>query len=271
MCRFVAYVGPAVTLEALLLAPEHSLLHQSWAPRHQRHGTLNADGFGVGWYDLARRPEPARYRSARPMWADPSFASLAGLVASEAVLGAVRSATPPLPVEETGAPPFTAGPWLFVHNGAVDGFKEGVGTELRRAVSERREGGIQGASDAEVLFALVLDQLDAGTGADAALTAVMSHVLALTTARLNLALLDGRMVTATAYGASLFVRSGGSGPPGLVVSSEPFDDGPGWEAVPDGSLVQGNACSVTVSPLALPVPPELRGERAPTAARGARA
>ena len=80
MCRFVAYLGPPVTLEALLLAPEHSLLRQSWAPRHQRHGTINADGFGVGWYDSARRPEPARYRTARPMWADRSFASLAGVV-----------------------------------------------------------------------------------------------------------------------------------------------------------------------------------------------
>ncbi|HEX2064734.1 MAG TPA: ergothioneine biosynthesis protein EgtC [Acidimicrobiales bacterium] len=268
MCRFVAYVGPAITLEALLLAPEHSLLRQAWAPRHQRHGTLNADGFGVGWYDLATRPEPARYRSARPMWADASFASLAGLTASEAVLGAVRSATPPLPVEETGAPPFTAGPWLFVHNGAVDGFKDGVGTELRRAVSNRREGRIEGASDAEVLFALVLDQLDAGARPDAALTAVMARVLALTTARLNLVVLDGKAVTATAYGASLYVRGGaGSGPPGLVVASEPFDDGPGWEAVPDGSLVEGTATSVTVSPLSLPMPSAPRGQAAPTTAR----
>ena len=254
MCRHLAYLGPPVTLEALLLGPEHSLLRQSWQPRHQRHGNLNADGFGAGWYDLARRPEPARYRSARPIWADRSFASLAGLVSSEAVLAAVRSATPPLPVEETSAPPFTAGPWLFVHNGAVDGFKEGIGTQLRRAVSDRREGGIEGASDAEVLFALVLDQLDAGARPDAALGEVMARVLAITTARLNLALLDGRSVTATAYGASLFVRGGdGAGGPGLVVASEPFDDAPGWRAVPDGSVVAGTAGAVTVSPLSLPL------------------
>ena len=271
MCRFVAYVGPALTLEALLLAPEHSLLRQSWAPRHQRHGNLNADGFGVGWYDLACRPEPARYRSARPMWADPSFASLAGLVASEAVLAAVRSATPPLPVEETSAPPFTAGPWLFVHNGAVDGFKDGVGTELRRAVSHRRERGIEGASDAELLFALVLDQLDGGTRPHAALATVMARVLALTTARLNLGLHDGRAVTATSYGASLFVRGGeGSGPPGVVVASEPFDDAPGWRPVPDGSVVEASATTVTVSPLTLAMPGPPPEGQAPTAARAVR-
>src|SRR2546423_1706427 len=141
MCRFVAHLGPRVTLEDLLLAPPHSLLRQSWAPRNQTHGTVTADGFGVGWYAFDVRPEPARYRSVRPMWADRSFASMAGVVSSTAVLAAVRSATPPSPVEETGAPPFTAGPWLFAHNGAVDGFHDGVGVELRRSVSPGRAGG----------------------------------------------------------------------------------------------------------------------------------
>ncbi len=87
MCRFLGYLGPPVTLASIVLDPPHSLLRQAWAPRHQRPGAVNADGFGVGWYDLARRPEPARYRSARPIWGDRSFASLAGLVASGAVLG----------------------------------------------------------------------------------------------------------------------------------------------------------------------------------------
>src|SRR2546423_8968256 len=108
MCRFVAYLGARVTLSDLLLAPPHSLLRQSWTPRHQTHGTVNADGFGVGWYDFDVRREPARYRSARPIWADRSFASIAGVVSSTAVLAAVRSATPPSPVEQTGSPPFTA-------------------------------------------------------------------------------------------------------------------------------------------------------------------
>src|SRR5690349_3469014 len=131
MCRFLAYLGARVTLAELLLDPPHSLLRQSWAPRCQTHGTVNADGFGAGWYAFDVRPEPARYRTARPMWADPSFTSMAGVVSSTAVLAAVRSATPPSPVEETGAPPFTAGPWLFAHNGAVDGFHDGRREELR--------------------------------------------------------------------------------------------------------------------------------------------
>src|SRR5437763_14306615 len=118
MCRHLAYLGPPVTLEELVLTPEHSLLQQSYAPRFQRHGTVNADGFGVGWWQPDRRPEPARYRTARPMWTDRSFASLAGVVTASAVVAAVRSATPPSPAEESGCAPFTAGPRLFSPNGA---------------------------------------------------------------------------------------------------------------------------------------------------------
>ncbi|MDQ1633063.1 MAG: gamma-glutamyl hercynylcysteine S-oxide hydrolase, partial [Frankiaceae bacterium] len=59
MCRHLAYLGPPQTLEQILLTPEHSLLRQSYAPRFQRHGTVNADGFGAGWWQPEVRPEPA--------------------------------------------------------------------------------------------------------------------------------------------------------------------------------------------------------------------
>lgn len=230
----MAYVGPVRTLEDLLVAPPHSLLRQCWEPRAQTIGVVNADGFGVGWYDHRRRPEPARYRSTLPMWADRSFASLAGLVASGALLASVRSATPPLPTEESGTPPFCDGPWLFAHNGAVTGYREGTGSRLRRMLSERREAGIEGSSDTEVLFALVLDHLDAGAAQDEALAAVVTTVAGLSDGRLNLVLTDGHRIAATTCGHSLVVRSG---PDFVVVASEPDDDEPGWQSVPDGAVV----------------------------------
>jgi glutamine amidotransferase len=263
MCRLLAYLGPPATLEALLIGPEHSLLRQAWEPRLQHLSPVNADGFGAGWYDLAKRPEPARYRSARPMWADRSFASLAGLVESTAVLAAVRSATPPLPVEESGSPPFTAGPWLFAHNGAVDGWVDGAGARLRRLVSDRRAAGIEGAADSEVLFALALDQLDGGATPAETLAAVIGTVLATTTARLNLMLTDGRRVVASVCGNSLF-RLEGAGPAGsgVVVASEPYDQDPGWNEVPPGSLVEATADAVRVWPLPGPTTPAGRPEMA---------
>ena len=250
MCRLLAYLGPPVSLAELLLEPEHSLLRQSWAPRHQRHGTVNADGFGVGWYEPARRPEPARYRTSRPMWTDRSFASLAGVVASGAVLAAVRSATPPAPVEESGVPPFTDGVWLFAHNGAVDGFRGDAGLAIRRLVSERRLAGVEGASDSELLFALTLDHLDDGAPPDEALAAVVRAVEAIGAGRLNFMLTDGQTVAATAAGDTLYARPacGGTGE-GSVLASEPFDEGPGWRELRDRALVVMSADEIRVGSL----------------------
>jgi len=249
MCRHLAYLGPPVTLESLLVDPPHGLVRQAWAPRHQDVGRINADGFGVGWYDRARRLEPARYRTTRPMWTDSSFASLAGLTGSGAVMASVRAATPPSPVETSSNAPFTSGPWLFSHNGTVNGFHDpstGLRVKLGRLVSERRAGGIEGCSDSEVLFALVLDRLDDGASLGDALVDVTATVLGLTTGRINLLLTDGQDVAATAWGSSLFtLRGTGLAAGGLVVASEPCDDEPGWTAVADGTLVEGDVSGLS--------------------------
>ncbi len=263
MCRFVAYLGQPVGLEELVWGQPHSIVSQSWAPRHQRAGAVNADGFGVGWYDLAVRPEPARWRSSRPAWAERSFRSVAGLLRTTCALAAVRDATPPSAVEESGTPPFTAGPWLFAHNGAIGGFDDPggapapppavlpvtgpVGVRLRRMVSDARAAGIEGASDSELLFALALDRLDAGADPGTALSEVVAVVDDLTAPnRLNLVLADGRRLAATASGDSLFVLES---PQAVVVASEPYDNDPRWEPVPDGSLVGADASGATVTPL----------------------
>lgn len=232
MCRHLAYLGPPVTLHELLLSQPHSLLRQSWEPRHQQGSLLNADGFGVGWYDFDRRREPARYRTAMPMWTDRSFASMAGVIASPAVLAAVRSASPGNPIEASGNAPFTNGPWLFSHNGTVDDYHEGAGAALRRQVSDRRLGVIEGASDSEVLFALVLDRLDAGAAPVEALDDVVALVCRVSGGSLNLLLTDGVRLAATAFGKSLFVWDG---PERIVVASEPYDDDPAWARVEDGT------------------------------------
>ena len=109
MCRHLAYLGPARSLGDLLLTPEHGLLTQSYAPRRQRNGLMNADGWGVGFYADARPDEPARWRSNRPLWADPSFASVAPVISAGCVLAAVRSATAGMPADETAAAPFQSG------------------------------------------------------------------------------------------------------------------------------------------------------------------
>jgi len=238
MCRHLAYIGPSVTLEDLILKPEHSLLRQASAPRYQTHGTCNADGFGAGWYDRDTRIEPARYRTSRPLWADASFASFSALVRSPAVLAAVRAASPGMPVEETSTAPFTDGPWLFSHNGLVPGFAGETGRKLRRAASETRLQQVAGGTDSELLFALVLDRLDAGASPVDALVSVVALVEEeQPEARLNFLLTDGEHVAATACRNSLFVLDDRERSGAVVVASEPYDDNARWDAVPDGSVV----------------------------------
>ena len=125
MCRHLAYVGEPVTISSIVLDPPHSLAKQAWAPRRQEHGTMNVDGFGIGWY-AEGDPVPARYRRRGPIWADESFPDIARLTSTGALLAAVRNATPGASGGAAAVAPFRHGRWLFSHNGAVDGWPASV-------------------------------------------------------------------------------------------------------------------------------------------------
>src|ERR1700712_2383640 len=116
MCRHLAWLGEPRTIASLVLEPEHGLLRQSYQPRRQSHGLMNADGWGVGFL-APDRGEPVRWRSARPLWSDVSFAPVAPGLRSGRVLAAVRSASAGMPMDETAAAPFTDGRRLLSHNG----------------------------------------------------------------------------------------------------------------------------------------------------------
>lgn len=225
MCRHLAWLGEPRSLSQLLLEPEHGLLVQSYAPRRQAHGRMNADGWGVGFYaprsDEARREErlvPARWRSSRPLWGDASFASVARVIESSCVLAAVRSATAGMPPDETAAAPFTDGQWLLSHNGVLD-----------RAVLGPHPAAESVCDSAELAahlfelgpedvgrFVRDLGKRDPG-------------------ARLNLLLTDGHRILATRWHDTLSVLRDDDG---VVVASEPYDDDPRWADVEDHHLVE---------------------------------
>lgn len=246
MCRHLAWLGAPRTLAELVLDPPYGLLRQSHAPREQRHGRINADGFGVGWYAEVR-PGPARYRRGRPIWTDASFASLAGVVSTRCALAAVRCATPPFASDEAGAAPFTAGPWLFSHNGALADFGR-AGTELRSRLPASVAAAVEAPTDAALLWAMTRHRLETGQLLGDALAAVVADAAAVTTGRLNLLATDGTTVAATTFGDTLYTRRE---PHGVRVASEPSDDGPGWAPVPDRSLVVATRDGLTVTDLEL--------------------
>ena len=246
MCRHLAHLGEARTLASVVTDGPSSLYRQSYEPQHQAHGTVNADGWGVGWFADAASTGPARHRSSRPVWADPFLVDVAPHVRAGCVVAAVRSATPPSPVEETGAAPFTDGRLLFSHNGAVTDFVHHVGPVLRRTLEPAIEGSILGATDSEVLFACLRQAVAVGADLPDAVAHTVHAVLAMTPARLNLLVAEQGRLVATAMGDTLFLREG---PDGVVVASEPTDDDPAWVPVADGSLVVATLDGATVAAL----------------------
>jgi glutamine amidotransferase len=249
MCRHLAYLGPPASLRSLLIDPPHSLYRQAWAPRRQRHGTVNADGFGFGWY-ADGDPVPARYRRGGPMWADPSLPDIARVTRSRAVLAAVRSATAGTAVGEQAAAPFGDGRWLFSHNGSLEGWPavaavaEGAAQASAAAVLLSLEAMV----DSAFLWALVLQRLRAGSPMAAALAGTIAAVEAAGgTGRFNFLLTDGSSVTATACGDTLWYRRS---PGAVTVASEPDDDDPGWTEVPDRHVLTATPALAAARPLA---------------------
>ncbi|MEU9517186.1 ergothioneine biosynthesis protein EgtC [Streptomyces sp. NPDC048224] len=246
MCRHLAYVGPGERLGELVVAPPHGLYRQSWAPRHQRHGTVNADGFGVGWY-AEGDPVPARYRRAGPIWADLSFADLARVVRTGALLAAVRDATLSGADAEAAAAPFAAGTWLFSHNGAVGGWPGSL-APVAATLPPGELLALEARNDSALVWALVLARLRAGDDEGRALAETVQEVAAAAPAsRLNLLLTNGSTVTATTWGDTLWYLSRPGG--GTVVASEPYDDDPRWQEVPDRSLLAASGTEVRLTPL----------------------
>jgi glutamine amidotransferase len=243
MCRHLAYVGDETTLRALVVDPPGGLYEQSWRPRHQRHGTVNADGFGVGWY-VDGDPVPARYRRAVPIWADPSFADVARVTRTRVLLAAVRSATAGTAAGEEAAAPYRDGPWLFSHNGTLDAWPDGLGA-LAADLPPEDLLRLEARCDSALLWALIRRRLADGEPADAAVATVVERVAAHTAGRFNVLLTDGETVTATAYGDTLFVAER---PDGVRVASEPSDDGD-WRPVPDRTLVTADRKAVRFRPL----------------------
>jgi glutamine amidotransferase len=257
----VGYLGgPSAMLSSVALKGEHSLLVQSYAPREMMSGVVNADGFGVGWY-VPDDDEPAVYRSNGSLWSDRNFAGIASKIRSRTVFAAVRSATPGLPVEESGVPPFSSGPFMFMHNGAIPNFRQTAMRPLRDALSDEAYSGLLGVSDSETIFAGLVDLLKEDPADLAGATReTIRHVTTVCDGRgveatLNLAVTDGTGMVFTRHstqgpGNSLyFLEDEGPFPGAIVVASERLDSDPAWRQVPNRHLLAVREGTASLSPL----------------------
>jgi glutamine amidotransferase len=226
MCRHIGWLGDPVSAASLMLDPPNGLLVQSYSPRRQKHGLMNADGWGVGFFDGGT---PRRWRSAAPLWGDASFTSVAPALRSRCVVAAVRSASIGMPIEPSASAPFSNGQWLLSHNGLVD--------RTALPLSEKAES----TSDSALLAALIFDR-----GLDVLGDTIVEVAAAAPNARLNILAANGSRLLATTWGDTLSVLRRDDG---VVVASEPYDDDPRWQEVPDRHLVEVVSHNVELIPL----------------------
>jgi len=271
MCRFTLYLGKPILLSSLVTEPSHSLIHQSFHS-HEREEPLNGDGFGVAWYAPSLTPEPAAFRSLTPAWSNRNLLDLARVVESPCILAHVRAATQQIQVSESNCHPFTRGAYAFMHNGDIGGFRE-IRRPLLNELSPAAFDGIQGSTDSEHLFALILDELERGDGTHSpqamgrAVRSAFERVVQLMKTHapdekcyLNVALADGQHAVVCRfttndpeYAESLYLNQGRryvceegicrmvhpeDGRGAVLVSSEPLSDEPGWTEIPVNTMIQ---------------------------------
>jgi glutamine amidotransferase len=150
MCRWLAYYGKPVVMNAVLYGPQHSLIDQSLASTMGAEPT-NGDGFGIGWYG---KYGAGVFKSTEPAWNDRNLRELSGHVESHLFLAHVR-ATSGTAVQQTNCHPFRYDGWLFCHNGVVRDWPK-VKRDLVLAVDPELYPLIEGSADSEVLFYLAL-------------------------------------------------------------------------------------------------------------------
>ena len=229
MCRHIAWLGPPRRLSELLLEPGHGLIVQSYAPRRQAHGRMNADGWGAGFFAAGRPGRPAGGRTGR-CGRLPRSRPWPGWSPRSCVLAAVRSATARMPLDETATAPYARGRWLLSHNGVAD--RSILGPH------PHAESACDSAQLAAHLF---------GFGPERAGEFVRDLGKRDPDARLNLLLTGGRRIIATRWNDTFSILRTGGG--GFVVTSEPYDDDPRWADIPEHHLVGVAGGVVTVTDL----------------------
>lgn len=253
MCRLLGYLGKPIQLDKLLYQPEHSLIVQSYQPKEMTAGLLNADGFGVGWFNAQKDDNPYFYKNILPIWSDINLPHLSRYVESNCILGYVRSATPPLAVDLSNCQPFTQGKLLFIHNGFIHHFRKTLYRLIRNQLTDETYQLIYGTTDSEHIFALVINELQ--TTPDISLaTALKNTLLKLTQlaqARhtyfsANIILSDGQQLVASRYAnrqpvPSLYwLEDNDQYLDAAIVASEPLFAGD-WQAFPVNSILEIDA------------------------------
>src|SRR6266496_2668662 len=150
MCRVLAYLGDPLPAQNLLFDTDNSLVRQSYSPR-MMNTFLNLAGFGMkAWDPTSLRPEdPFTSRATTLPSFDRNLRFLSSKLAPTCLVAHVRGVTysDEAVVADTNLHPFhfAGARVVLAHNG-----------HLRPELAQR----IEGTTDSEWIYALVLSQLD---------------------------------------------------------------------------------------------------------------
>ncbi|MBW4419130.1 MAG: ergothioneine biosynthesis protein EgtC [Myxacorys californica WJT36-NPBG1] len=250
MCRLLGYLGSPISLEQVLSQPEHSLIVQSYQPKEMKSGVVNADGFGVGWYDSDRESESFTYKNTVPIWSDVNLPSLSRYVESHCLLANVRSATAGIAVDLSNCQPFQYGQILSMHNGLIKDFRHTLYRPICDRLSDAAYQWVKGSTDSEHMIALLIDELETSS----TLIQALHHMLKVLTElgekhqtpfSANFILSDGQQLVGSRYAYQLDSPSlyylkdepvkDHSVSNSVLIASEPLFEG-NWESLPDRCL-----------------------------------
>lgn len=244
MCRLAAYAGPPLALRRLLLEPEHSLCEQAYAPQEMVRGLLCADGYGFGWYGADSRPHI--YTNALPIWSDINLPDLADSLSAPVWLANVRSATPGQAVNLANTQPFRSGSLMYLHNGYLEGFNNGLRRELHEHLDTGLSAALQGNCDSEYLFALILQHLQNTQDIATAITDALEDLEGLLAGRaalLGIVMSDGTKLYALRHGIgcqppSMYTMTNDADYPGaILIASERLTTSRSWQPIESGRVM----------------------------------
>jgi predicted glutamine amidotransferase len=240
MCRLFGQHAPAGVDRCEPLCSAHNAL------RFQSH--VHPHGWGIGWYE-GRQVRVVR--GLLPAHADEAFVRAAEAARSRVVVAHIRDASVG-GVSEPNTHPFVDGRWIFAHNGTVARFarSERVRSAIEAELDRDRRGKLQGDTDSERCFQLLLGRLAARVRLDRATLAQVEAAMAESTrviqrladvpsarpSSLNFLLTDGRLLAARRLGRDLHVSASAGEDGAFVVASEPIGH-EAWKTVPDGGFV----------------------------------
>jgi glutamine amidotransferase len=213
MCRILAYLGPELPLEDLLLKPCNSLVNQSKAPEHHPLMQLSGWGFACWSKHFLRRENPFLYRRPVPAFFDDNITGVIPSLRCHTALAHVRATTytvDTVMADENCHPfLFEGTEWALVHNGFLPHLNQ-LKRELLSEVAVKYLDQIDGTTDTEFIYALLLshlrdDSIDAFQKAFEKVLKLIVDALrrceALAPTKLKLALASPHSVIAVNYGS----------------------------------------------------------------------